>query len=518
MRIRSEIKFRNYFLPTLFFGAVVFFILSASAKAQSNVNVTLDVVSATSTPTYVITASAGAGGTILPNGSTGVSQGNSATYTITPNALYEINSVLVDSVNQGTSSTYTFNNVTSNHSINALFDLIPVTPTTTPPTPPNPPSGGGGGGGGFVNAPLAVSQLSVSTAETEATVSWSTNYPTLAVFSWGTTSDYEIGSVSDVGFVSDHQVKIQNLIPNTHYYFKINGRNLTGQNFSYAGDFYTLSLPNLINVPNVGDLIILPAPAPSPAPNSLLITWQNPPVPEFAGVIVVRSPYSYPRDAKDGQIIYQGTDSSTIDTTAKKNTTYYYSVFVYDTQNNFSSGTIAMAKLPLSSVTTTASSTPDFYLKLSDVDFIQDGRSIITSDGLVPVFPDKNLSASISLLKIPAKIDLGTLRVISPTSSSTNNYLFLFNAPRMAYESQVNLYGKKVGIYPFTIEIQLRNGKRGILTGDFAVIKEYTTTPTKTPLWQTIYNIVWVVLVLIIIFLLLLIIILGVWRLLHRSI
>ena len=73
---------------------------------------------------YTLSASAGSGGSISPSGSTVVSQGASQTYAITPNTNYYIVSVSVDGAvvasNVKTYS-YTFSNVTANHTVSATF-------------------------------------------------------------------------------------------------------------------------------------------------------------------------------------------------------------------------------------------------------------------------------------------------------------------------------------------------------------------------------------------------------------
>ncbi|MEK7107442.1 MAG: thrombospondin type-1 domain-containing protein, partial [Patescibacteria group bacterium] len=72
-------------------------------------------------PSYIITASAGAGGTISPSGLVSVSQNSDQSFTITPNARYRIASVLVDGVNAGALSTRNFANVNAPHTITASF-------------------------------------------------------------------------------------------------------------------------------------------------------------------------------------------------------------------------------------------------------------------------------------------------------------------------------------------------------------------------------------------------------------
>src|SRR5882724_3794048 len=80
--------------------------------------------------TYTITVTAGANGSVTP--ATGsVNCGDNATYTITPNACYSIADVVVDGVSQGAVGTYTFTNVTANHTISATFVLSTYTITVT---------------------------------------------------------------------------------------------------------------------------------------------------------------------------------------------------------------------------------------------------------------------------------------------------------------------------------------------------------------------------------------------------
>jgi hypothetical protein len=70
---------------------------------------------------YITTASAGAGGTVSPAGGVQVIAGANQTFTITPNRGYHIVDVKVDNVSQGPITSYTFRNVTANHTITASF-------------------------------------------------------------------------------------------------------------------------------------------------------------------------------------------------------------------------------------------------------------------------------------------------------------------------------------------------------------------------------------------------------------
>ena len=77
---------------------------------------------------YTITATAGDGGSIRPSGIVLVNHGEDKTFTITPNEGYIIGDLIVDGQSVGPDNSYTFNDVSEEHTIHAIFCL--VTPTT----------------------------------------------------------------------------------------------------------------------------------------------------------------------------------------------------------------------------------------------------------------------------------------------------------------------------------------------------------------------------------------------------
>jgi hypothetical protein len=78
--------------------------------------------------TYTITPSAGAGGTISPATAQTVASGSDVTFTITPSAGYQVDAVTADGAPVTlTAGTYTFTNVTADHTIAATFK--PAAPT-----------------------------------------------------------------------------------------------------------------------------------------------------------------------------------------------------------------------------------------------------------------------------------------------------------------------------------------------------------------------------------------------------
>ena len=90
---------------------------SAAILTSRGWTVTLNVA----TQTFTITASAGANGTVSPLGAQTVNSGSNQTFNFAPANGYNIQEVLVDGVSQGAISSYTFLNITANHTVSVSF-------------------------------------------------------------------------------------------------------------------------------------------------------------------------------------------------------------------------------------------------------------------------------------------------------------------------------------------------------------------------------------------------------------
>jgi hypothetical protein len=99
--------------------------VSAGSYSYSNVQAdsTIQVTFAPDVAGFAITATAGPNGTVSPAGVTNVTQGSSQTYAITPNAGYQVDTLLVDGVAKPAALSYTFSNVTAAHTIAVTFKV-----------------------------------------------------------------------------------------------------------------------------------------------------------------------------------------------------------------------------------------------------------------------------------------------------------------------------------------------------------------------------------------------------------
>ena len=104
---------------------------AVSSYTFTNVSANHTIAAAFSLNTYTITASAGSGGSISPTGSVPVNCGASSVFAVSGDACHSIADVLVDGGSVGAVSSYTFSNVTANHTIAASFSLIAYTITAS---------------------------------------------------------------------------------------------------------------------------------------------------------------------------------------------------------------------------------------------------------------------------------------------------------------------------------------------------------------------------------------------------
>ena len=95
--------------------------MNANASVTANFNL----------KSSTITATAGANGSISPQGTVSVSYGGSQNFTITPNSGYRIADVKVDGVSVGAVTSFQFGTVISNHTIEATFSALNSQPGQT---------------------------------------------------------------------------------------------------------------------------------------------------------------------------------------------------------------------------------------------------------------------------------------------------------------------------------------------------------------------------------------------------
>jgi hypothetical protein len=99
--------------------------VATAARTDTNVvankSVTANFASDSIISTYTIVASAGVGGSISPSDAVTVNSGDNQKFVIMANNGYHIEDVLIDGHSVGAVSSYTFRNVTGDHTITVIF-------------------------------------------------------------------------------------------------------------------------------------------------------------------------------------------------------------------------------------------------------------------------------------------------------------------------------------------------------------------------------------------------------------
>ncbi len=92
-----------------------------------------DFVSGSCRTRPTLTATQASNGSISPSGTTTVVYGSNQTYTITPSSGYNVASLIIDGSTISGASSYTFSNVTANHTISATFSAVACSNGATNP-------------------------------------------------------------------------------------------------------------------------------------------------------------------------------------------------------------------------------------------------------------------------------------------------------------------------------------------------------------------------------------------------
>jgi mannose/cellobiose epimerase-like protein (N-acyl-D-glucosamine 2-epimerase family) len=192
-------------------------------------------------PTYTITATASSGGTIDPSGAVTVEEGADLTVTFLPQTGYSVTAITVDGGSVPTAPSYTFSNVTGDHTIAVEFTVNTYTITATAS------SGGSITPQGAISVPYGASQ--------SFTITPSSGYEVSSVAVDGSA----IGAVSSYTFSSvaaSHTINAAFAEPNPVVY-QINTGSSTAP-APFSGDQYnsggsTYSSTSAIDLSNVVD-------------------------------------------------------------------------------------------------------------------------------------------------------------------------------------------------------------------------------------------------------------------------
>ncbi len=328
--------------------------------------------------------------------------------------------------------------------------IPPVNPTT--PTQSSAYSSNAG-------SQVLIGDLRITQALDSTIISYMTSEFAQAKVYWGLTNDYEIGSISELLYTSNHSVKIETLNSHATYFFKIEIVTVGGKKQIIESSFQTKNNVEGSVLTNVSNFKA------SPLEKSITLNWTNPSSLTFDSVRLVRSDKFFPRDVFDGETIYEGKVNSFVDSHVEIGTTYYYAIFAKDSNGEYSSGALTQARIGIHGESEVQTNSDPFAnisvlrnvdplianLALSGFDFMQSGIKLINIGNSIVIDGSKNLVISLEYEKVPEILKTIAITLIDP-DDSTKVFPFLLrvNKDKTAYEATLAPLGKS-GVYQMKI-------------------------------------------------------------------
>jgi hypothetical protein len=214
------------------------------------------------------------------------------------------------------------------------------------------------------------------------------------------------------------------------------------------------SIPNIVNLVATPDI----------KNKSINLTWSNPKDFNFDSIRIVKSDVFFPTNPNEGLIIFDGKAEQFVDRQVKENKTYYYSLFVRDSEGKYSSGALAIGLLntrggivlvdPFDGIKIGREVHPIIAkLTLKDFDFIQDGRKIENDGETIAIDGSKNLTILLDYKKVPEVLKTIAFSLSDP-EDPTKIFPFLLrvNKDKNAYEATIAPLGRD-GDYKLNIVI-----------------------------------------------------------------
>ena len=321
--------------------------------------------------------------------------------------------------------------------------------------------------------------INIETSIHEAYLNWETYGLSKYTLLWGTNSEYTDGYINNNTFRNSHQTNISGLTPDTVYFYKIIGHTPLGASVVLnEGQFKTLVEVSNFPPPNVlrfgGEV----------RGNDVFLSWQLPDLTKIKSVRVVSSPYGYPVNINDGEVVYEGLDLSILDKDALlHNYGKYYTAFVIDEKGIVSSGAVVFVTKKDQSITkefdrqidsgkkdeewfpyTEPSSKQEeislYNFDTNNIKIFQDNHSLTFVSEAIALSYKKPFTISIPYESLPRHLKSIIVTLLDPTDNRRSySFLLKINKEGTAYEATIaslNVLGAsrlEVEIFDFESEL-----------------------------------------------------------------
>ena len=296
-----------------------------------------------------------------------------------------------------------------------------------------------------ITPPVISNVQVINITERKADVTWVTNEAASSRIFYRRVGETAYSEAALGAFQVSHFMTLNNLIANVDYEFYIVATDSSG-NAAQSTNYTFRTLPDHISPTNIRNFTA------TPDDKLNVLTWAVPIDPDYAGVMIVRSTSTYPRNRFEGDIIFVGPGVSYNDAGLINGVTYFYTGFAFDTSLNFASGAITQGtpfgpELPPPPPPPPPPPTVTPTINLDAVSFWVASRTIKVNpdaNGTVEMLAGVGMGISVDTAKVPSDTKFITLRV------ENSNYLLKLRADGSAYDTDITLPPTS-GIFPAEI-------------------------------------------------------------------
>lgn len=200
------------------------------------------------------------------------------------------------------------------------------------------------GGGAYLNPKLlTIAEISIDDITSNSIVfSWRTNRAAQARVSYGIVGVEKTTNIEILTPNILHQYRFSGLIPESIYIFRITAFDANGvETLSDDIMISTSSLPDTIPPANVSGV------SSEIDHNNVTLNWINPSDEDFMYIRVERRTDTAVYTPGTGVLVYEGNQTEVTENNLLFGEEYLYTIFAFDNENNYSSGTFIRVRIPL---------------------------------------------------------------------------------------------------------------------------------------------------------------------------
>ncbi len=302
-------------------------------------------------------------------------------------------------------------------------------------------------------------------------ISFVTSVPTLFSFHVGEKDVHDGQVIQTEVFKKEHETLLSDLEPGKTYAYQLIITDRYNQKVVVKeGAFNTDPKFEIAKPPNVKHFQVYAV------GNDVFIDWHLPVFENFKNVRIVRNHRSFPVDPYDGILVYEGRSSDFLDIGAlRKNNVQYYTIFVYDRSENYSSGAISLvwkavqrpAEIDIAhqdEVGATVEQLDDdtvdlepedvlriFRLRFTDVEVLQNDTLLKAFTDTILVDKHEPFLIRVPFYSLPENLKIATVSISRPEGvPAVDSYLLQKNSEADFYEAKVYSLNQK-GLHKVTI-------------------------------------------------------------------